>query len=140
MAATARTGGFIGSAQTDITNPYETIPCSCVYCFVCIATRLEAEDDTGWTCLRCGELVKGCRPWAGDVLEVTLGPTAKKQDSLETGEKPSGRGILADEKVFEDYQELVPRQENQDATSSLANEALEYEEWARTPSGAEEVR
>ncbi len=63
-------GGVVGSAATDVTNPYETIPCACVYCFVCIATRLESEEGEGWSCLRCGEYIKECRPWAGDVLEV----------------------------------------------------------------------
>ena len=64
----AGAGGVIGSAASDIVNPYETLTCSCIYCFVCIATKLEAEEGGGWTCLRCGELVKKCRPWQGDVL------------------------------------------------------------------------
>ena len=64
-------GGVIGSAQTDITNPYETIPCGCIYCFVCITEKLEAEEGEGWSCLRCGEIVKQCKPWNGDVLEET---------------------------------------------------------------------
>jgi len=71
LAASGGAGGIIGSAQTDVTNPYETIPCGCVYCFVCIAHRLEADEGEGWTCLRCGELVKECQPWSGDVEEVT---------------------------------------------------------------------
>ncbi|KAK4461898.1 peroxisomal biogenesis factor 2 [Cladorrhinum samala] len=62
-------GGTVGSAQTDITNPYETMPCGCVYCFVCLATRIEREEGEGWACLRCGELVKECKPWSGDVLQ-----------------------------------------------------------------------
>lgn len=62
-------GGVVGSASTDITNPYSAIPCGCLYCYVCLAQRLEAEEGEGWTCLRCGELVKECRPWDGDVLE-----------------------------------------------------------------------
>ncbi|KAL1862606.1 hypothetical protein VTK73DRAFT_6695, partial [Phialemonium thermophilum] len=74
MAAAAASSGVVGSAQTDITNPYETIPCGCLYCFVCLATRLEREEGEGWTCLRCGEVVKECKPWAGDVLEP---PSAK---------------------------------------------------------------
>lgn len=69
MAISGASGGVIGSSQTDITNPYETIPCKCIYCFVCLATRLEAEEGEGWVCLRCGEVVKQCKPWAGDVLE-----------------------------------------------------------------------
>ncbi|GJD02875.1 pex2/pex12 amino terminal region [Colletotrichum higginsianum] len=78
IMAAAASSGVIGSAQTDITNPYETIPCGCLYCFVCLATRLEREEGEGWTCLRCGELVKECKPWSGDVLEPPRkSPTAK---------------------------------------------------------------
>lgn len=69
VMAAAASSGIVGSAQTDVTNPYETIPCGCVYCFVCLATRLEREEGEGWTCLRCGEHVRECKPWSGDVLE-----------------------------------------------------------------------
>ena len=79
-AISAASGGVIGSAQTDVTNPYQTIPCSCVYCFICLAKRLEAEEGEGWICLRCGEVVKECRPWAGDVLEQAI--SAPKQKAV----------------------------------------------------------
>ncbi|PYI13917.1 putative peroxisome biosynthesis protein [Aspergillus violaceofuscus CBS 115571] len=69
IAASASSGGIIGSAQTDIANPYEAVPCGCLYCFVCIVQKLEAEEGEGWICLRCGEVVKKCKPWNGDVLE-----------------------------------------------------------------------
>jgi peroxin-2 len=69
IGMSAASGGIIGSAQTDVANPYETIPCGCLYCFSCIAQRLEAEEGEGWICLRCGEIVKQCKPWNGDVLE-----------------------------------------------------------------------
>ncbi|KOS18985.1 Peroxisomal biogenesis factor 2 [Escovopsis weberi] len=69
IMAAAASSGVIGSSQTDVTNPYEAIPCGCIYCFVCIATRLEREEGEGWTCLRCGEHVKECKPWNGDVVE-----------------------------------------------------------------------
>lgn len=68
-SVTGASGGVIGSAQTDITNPYECIPCGCIYCFICIAQRLEAEDGEGWVCLRCGEIVHRCKPWNADVEE-----------------------------------------------------------------------
>ncbi|KAJ9611711.1 peroxisome assembly protein (Peroxin-2) [Cladophialophora chaetospira] len=67
-ANTAAGGGVIGSATTDVVNPYDTIPCHCIYCFVCIATKIEAEEGAGWTCLRCGEVVYKCRPWDGDIV------------------------------------------------------------------------
>ena len=68
-AGLGASGGVVGSAQTDVTNPYQT-SCGCIYCFVCIATKLEAEEGQGWVCLRCGRQVKECRPWGGDVEEV----------------------------------------------------------------------
>ncbi|PGH17943.1 hypothetical protein AJ79_00842 [Helicocarpus griseus UAMH5409] len=72
LGASGASGGIIGSAQTDVINPYETMPCGCIYCFVCIAQKLEAEEGEGWICLRCGEIVKQCKPWNGDVLEEVI--------------------------------------------------------------------
>ena len=92
MAISGISGGIIGSAQTDITNPYETIPCGCIYCFVCIATKLEVEEGEGWTCLRCGELVKECKPWAGDVLEEACSTPNRKTVSF-SDEKGSQEDI-----------------------------------------------
>ncbi|KAH8596572.1 Pex12 amino terminal region-domain-containing protein [Bisporella sp. PMI_857] len=68
--------GVVGSAETDITNPHETIPCGCIYCYVCLAGRLEAEDGEGWTCLRCGEEAKECKAWSGDVIEKVVKTTS----------------------------------------------------------------
>jgi len=68
-SAAAANSGIAGSATTDITNPYQAEPCSCIYCFVCLAQRIDAEQGEGWICLRCGETVKSCRPWNGDVIE-----------------------------------------------------------------------
>jgi peroxin-2 len=70
ISAGANTG-IIGNVSTDITNPYETVECGCIYCFVCLARRIEAEEGEGWVCLRCGEIVKECRPWHGDVEVVS---------------------------------------------------------------------
>lgn len=78
LTVSGASGGVIGSAQTDVTNPYETIPCGCIYCFVCLAQRLEAEEGEGWICLRCGETVKECRPWSGDVMEEVSRPGSRK--------------------------------------------------------------
>jgi len=69
LIVAAASSGVVGSAQTDITNPYETIPCGCIYCFVCLTQRLEQEEGESWTCLRCGTLVKESKPWNGDVME-----------------------------------------------------------------------
>ena len=86
MAISGASGGVVGSAQTDVTNPYETIPCGCIHCFVCIAKKLEAEEGEGWNCLRCGELIKECKPWVGDVLEEALSSSNKKAVSFSDDE------------------------------------------------------
>ncbi|PHH71727.1 hypothetical protein CDD83_5110 [Cordyceps sp. RAO-2017] len=97
MLAAAASGGVVGSAQTDVTNPYETIPCGCLYCFVCLATRLEREEGEGWTCLRCGEHVKECRPWGGDVLEpATRKPSGTGTKTVAFSDDVTG-GRLAEE-------------------------------------------
>jgi len=77
--------GVIGSALTDITNPYETIPCACIYCYMCIVGRVEAEDGEGWTCLRCGEEVRECKPWSGDVIEEVIKPGARASGAKTVG-------------------------------------------------------
>lgn len=81
-AISGASSGVIGSAATDITNPYEALPCGCVYCFVCLAQRIDAEDGEGWTCLRCGEVVKECRPWHGDVVQEPSRPSSGKSVSF----------------------------------------------------------
>lgn len=91
IAATSSAGG-IGSAQTNITNPYEAVPCGCIYCFVCLAGRLEAEEGEAWTCLRCGEEVKECKPWSGDVIEEAV----KSTNSSKTVGFSDTRGEMAE--------------------------------------------
>lgn len=125
VLAAATSGGVVGSAQTDITNPYEAIPCGCIYCFVCLATRLEREEGEGWTCLRCGEVVKECKPWSGDVLE-TPKPSAKTVAfSDETG---TGTGTGNDGAVE------IPREEDEEqsppsvASDELSSAEFEFEE------------
>jgi peroxin-2 len=82
MNAGANGIGGIGSATTAIVNPYQTIPCGCIYCFVCIATKLEAEEGEGWTCLRCGEVVQSCQVWNGDVVVTKESAAMAKEKSV----------------------------------------------------------
>ncbi|KAL8935913.1 MAG: hypothetical protein Q9216_005195 [Gyalolechia sp. 2 TL-2023] len=86
LTASGAAGGVIGSVQTDITNPYEMLPCGCTYCFVCAASKLEAADGEGWICVRCGTLVKECKPWAGDVVEDSFAQKTKKTVSFTEAE------------------------------------------------------
>lgn len=64
--------GVVGLVQIDVMNFYEIILCGCVYCFVCLVIRIEREEGEGWNCLWCGEFVKECKLWSGDVLEYEL--------------------------------------------------------------------
>ncbi|TDZ40197.1 Peroxisomal biogenesis factor 2 [Colletotrichum spinosum] len=129
MAAASSGGGVIGSAQTDITNPYETIPCGCIYCFVCLATRLEREEGEGWTCLRCGELVKECKPWSGDVLEPPKkSPTAKVVAFTEDAKADEGDVEYDngdDEDDVNDGEFVSVPQDEQSATDSTDTEDSE---------------
>jgi len=94
MGSLGSGSGVVGSAQTDVTNAYETVECGHIYCFVCLAQRLEAEEGDGWVCLRCGELVKRARAWNGDVLDVMEDKTVQHrsetnvdQMNVQSGEK-----------------------------------------------------
>lgn len=114
-ANTAVGGGVIGSATTDVVNPYETATCGCIYCFVCIATKIEAEEGGGWTCLRCGEIVYTCRPWNGDIVE-------KKPSSKHT--KSVGFSVSHD-----DIDEKSQTESN-DETPEMVDSALASSQWS----------
>ncbi|KXJ91421.1 Pex12 amino terminal region-domain-containing protein [Microdochium bolleyi] len=128
LAAAAASSGVIGSAQTDITNPYEALPCGCIYCFVCLATRLEREEGEGWTCLRCGELVKECKPWSGDVLEESPKSALRTAASLgQQVEKHVGFTGIPDDAASD------PRPAIEDSTVYYHDEVAEDEQPEVTP-------
>ncbi|KAF8462560.1 Pex12 amino terminal region-domain-containing protein [Kalaharituber pfeilii] len=63
--AEAGEGRGASGASTDITNPYEALPCGHLYCYICITSKIALEEGEGWECLRCNTLIKKCRPWKG---------------------------------------------------------------------------
>ena len=153
MAVTGASGGVIGSAQTDVTNPYETIPCRCIYCFVCLASRLEAEEGEGWICLRCGELVKECKPWDGDVLEEVgkqgngSGKTVSFSDEEVKGPGVEEQHIIAEEEGPSDADAAVDssdRDGGEVVEESFREKTSESQVWAQVeaegPEDAEEAR
>lgn len=123
MAIGGAAGGIIGSAQTDITNPYEAMPCGCLYCYVCIAQKLESEEGEGWMCLRCGEVVKRCKPWNGDVVEEDdLHQTTGKTVGFVTQEDTDGGthhtdSSEADDSMHESSQWATVARDETDNTS-----------------------
>lgn len=127
-------GGVIGSAQTDVTSPYETVPCGCVYCFVCLATRLEGEEGEGWVCLRCGNLVKECRPWAGDVLiETTITANKNLVSFPEEDEKQPEEKRVSESKRASEDDEVIGSYHavEEKANQNVSDEGYESREWAR---------
>ncbi|KAL7273741.1 peroxisome assembly protein (Peroxin-2) [Rhizina undulata] len=65
-------GGAGGAGKSnDIVNPYESVECGCVYCYVCLAGKVTLEEGQGWGCLRCGTLIKAYRPWRGGLKGLT---------------------------------------------------------------------
>lgn len=128
----AASGAVIGSASTNITNPYETIPCGCIYCFVCLAGRLEAEEGEGWTCLRCGEEVKECKPWGGDVLEEVVKPAAVKSVGFTEPEKPEEfvdhKQMTEIEPRAEESSSQAEKEEGSSSSGSELGDAEAYDE------------
>ncbi|KAI7091756.1 hypothetical protein KC356_g391 [Hortaea werneckii] len=107
--------GIVGSAATDITNPYAAMPCGCIYCFVCLAQRIEAEEGEGWTCLRCGEVVQECKPWDGDVLEPVVERNSERAGSEDAvtmaseegyGRPNSRRSVAWADELIEEEKEM----------------------------------
>ncbi|EME46828.1 hypothetical protein DOTSEDRAFT_78963 [Dothistroma septosporum NZE10] len=128
-SAAAANSGITGSAMTDITNPYQAESCGCIYCFVCLAQRIEAEEGEGWVCLRCGEIIKECRPWHGDV--VVRRERRSTDVSTKSGSRPSsGRKSV----MFDLDAEKKDSDEDEREDSAMENVdpmPIEEEEWSR---------
>jgi peroxin-2 len=142
MAQSSGGGGVVGSAATDITNPYEAVPCGCIYCFACLAQRIANEEGEGWTCLRCGELVKECRPWNGDILEEKSSRThshstgnsksvgfATAAPDADTAHGIKEEAALREVDPIPEADEALESSRGLDLGESLAT--LESQEWAR---------
>ncbi|KAK4997412.1 hypothetical protein LTR28_013987, partial [Elasticomyces elasticus] len=114
---------------TDVTNPYETIPCGCVYCFVCLAQRIEAEEGEGWTCLRCGEVVKECKPWSGDVLEERESREGSRKSVMFADEEKAGMRDMEPMPIEDDPDRLGNQDRRGD--NEHARPMDESGEWAR---------
>ena len=131
MAVSGTSGGVVGSAQTDVTSPYQTIPCGCIYCFVCIAKRLEAEEGEGWICLRCGDIVKECKPWAGDVLEAR--PISPNKKIVSFSEERDSEKIQEEKAASADTAES---NETSQSETRPPDGLAESQQWAQEGSGS----
>ena len=116
----AQSASAVGNGMTDITNPYEG-ECGDVYCFVCLASRLEAEGGEGWTCLRCGQSIKECRPWGGDVLPEVQEKKEKKTVGFTDGADEESSGMIFVEPV-EDEEEYEGGEPDEDDRSAVSGD------------------
>lgn len=68
-----------------ITNPYQG-ECGHVYCYSCLVSEVVGEEGDGWSCLRCGYLVKRMNRW-NERVEQGEGIKGKgeKNGEVETG-------------------------------------------------------
>lgn len=117
ITSSGANAGIIGSSMTDITNPYEAVPCGCIYCFVCLAERIEAEEGEGFICLRCGEEVKECRPWDGDVLVSRKRGRSSGAETGSSSPKSSRR-----KSVMFDIEEEREKRENEEGRDGEGDE------------------
>lgn len=113
----AGTGGL--STSTDANNPYEA-ECGCVYCYVCIATKIQLEEGEGWECLRCGRLVKRSWPWKGgdEGLPALPEKTEEKREKKNRG--GSEEPVLVTRQDAEGHH--APPAYDSDSESSAATE------------------
>jgi peroxin-2 len=68
-------------------NPYQT-SCGHIYCYHCIAERVmrtvdEADDDSGWECLRCGEQVKEAHRYIIEIIESERSESERSESDYE---------------------------------------------------------
>lgn len=117
----ALSSNAVGNGMTGVTNPYEG-ECGDVYCFVCLASRLEAEAGEGWTCLRCGDSIKECRPWKGDVVEEQEKKGAK---SVGFSDEMSG-AVVEPREIEESKSESEEEEEDADAGLVEDEEGSQY--------------
>jgi peroxin-2 len=112
MSASAGGGGVVGSAATDITNPYEAGECGCIYCFACLAQRIANEEGEGWPCLRCGETIKECRPWTGDIIEPKQ--VERRPETRDSIGPAKSVGFATSEEEKEGLREVEPMPDNEE--------------------------
>jgi len=90
-----------------ITNPY-CGECGHVYCYTCLLGEVAGEEGDGWTCLRCGMIVKHVGRWKEVVGE---GPSSEEnegdtQEAKHIIEGTSGEESSIDEGVTPESEEV----------------------------------
>ena len=127
-----------GGGSTDVTNPYEAIPCGHLYCYICITSKIALEEGEGWECLRCNTLIKKCRPWKGglgdDFSEDVVTGSSKKVGFESDGGNENGKdesddegrqdSIVDEEDIAKLTETLVDENEDDDHHNFQHNESV----------------
>jgi peroxin-2 len=69
-----------------ITNP-SCGECGHVYCYTCLVGEIAGEEGDGWTCLRCGKIIKHVKRWQEVIGEDT---TVEEMDERATRDEEDG--------------------------------------------------
>ncbi|KAI5851720.1 Pex12 amino terminal region-domain-containing protein [Morchella snyderi] len=113
--------GATGGKATDVVNPYEAIGCGHIYCYVCIAGKIELEEGDGWSCLRCGTIIKRCRPWRGGLKGLTgVGDWGEEVDRRKVGFDDEEEGELESDGELYDETDGTERAEDEEDDLSEA--------------------
>lgn len=79
--------------STDITNPFRG-ECGHIYCYVCLVSKIIESQGDGYSCLRCGNLIKEAAPFIDiDVKAIKVG---NKGDSDSAKDVVSNRSTELD--------------------------------------------
>jgi peroxin-2 len=89
-----------------VTNPY-CGECGHVYCYACLLGEVVGEEGDGWTCLRCGSMVRQIKRWE-EKVEIE-GEDGREESSTEQGRE-------AEEKVNEVSEVEAPEIESEEGS------------------------
>jgi len=82
-----------------ITNPY-CGECGHAYCYTCLLGEVAGEEGDGWSCLRCGTVIKHVRRWQELIGDDV--PTRETRGEAVQEEKRKGEGKAAEESSIEE--------------------------------------
>ncbi|KAA8911171.1 hypothetical protein TRICI_003893 [Trichomonascus ciferrii] len=95
------------AVNKEVTSPYKA-DCGHVYCYVCIKSKLLENEGEGWTCLRCGQLIRSIEPY------IDIDPKAVVVKDLQ----PDEDGNITDEKKANSDVKDAQKQNNPDKEPS----------------------
>jgi peroxin-2 len=88
-----------------------------VYCYTCIVGEIANEEGDGWSCLRCGEVIRNVMRW-----EERVGETLQAQEEKNVGsggsegtEKSSEGNVTPDVESIEDTSEEAAQEEAEES-------------------------